>query len=903
MEQQTQANFQVCQQCGADPRASLVCKKCETAGLVAQSPDGYLFWKPKLDRSFFVMRSFRRKANAVIHILLALLVLLGLAYFGFRSFDAFSSGDIYTSTFWFSGALAVSVFWFSVFLGCFAYFRIVKFSDRVEALPGWGKTQVQIEAMQKKAEQMKELRDISVYFQEPVFELLETAYTLAQKSNLTEIQPVHLFAAALSTTAGGIFFSRLGLKFEQIKQPLANLVSEGQAGSPTHLSMKAKEVLLKAYLQARQANRRHVGTIEVFLEAFEADQRLQDMLDAAGYTTTDVRHVGEWIRIQESLKEEHDRFVKLASLKPASVMNRTMTARQTPLLDKFSQDLTILARKGYIAPLVGRKREMDELLRAIESGRRSVCLVGETGVGKNALVEGLARRMVEEDVPQELFDRRLVSLSVAQLLSAGDPALASQRLLGMLQELALSGNVILVIEGIEALAGTSSGAPMDVAETLASELDKGYFIVIGTTTPQNWTEYLERRSLGSRLIKVNVPEVEPDEAIRILMAKAGSIEYQNKVFFSYAAIEKTVNLAGRYLRELKLPESALNIIQEAAVLTKRQKGEHALVSAEDVASVIHDKTNIPVEAVTKDESSKLMNLEDKLHERIIGQNEAVKAVAQAMRRARAEIREGKRPIANFLFLGPTGVGKTELSKAIAAEYFGDEKRMVRMDMSEYQSPDSVSRMIGAPGDPRGGLLTEAVRKNPFSIVLLDELEKAHPDILTLFLQVMDDGRLTDGVGRTIDFTNTLLIATSNAGSQYIQDEVRAGSSIERIKTGLLEDQLKGHFRPEFLNRFDAIIVFRPLDMEDVVQIAWLLLDGVRRRLEEKGIGFRAEDAAVEELAKAGFDPVYGARPLRRVIQDRVENALADLLLQQGVGRKDTVVLVPGGELKVEKYQR
>jgi len=297
-----------------------------------------------------------------------------------------------------------------------------------------------------------------------------------------------------------------------------------------------------------------------------------------------------------------------------------------------------------------------------------------------------------------------------------------------------------------------------------------------------------------------------------------------------------------------------------------------------------------------------MNLEEKLHERIIGQEEAVKAVSQAMRRARAEIREGKRPIANLLFLGPTGVGKTELTKAIAAEYFGDEKRMVRLDMSEYQSPDSVARMIGAPGDPRGGLLTEAVRKNPFSIVLLDELEKAHADILTLFLQVMDDGRLTDGIGRTIDFTNTLLVATSNAGSQFIQDEVRAGASIERIQTGLLENQLKSHFRPEFINRFDAVIVFRPLDMEDVIQIAWLLLEGVKKRLEEKGIGFRAEDEAVEELAKAGFDPVYGARPLRRVIQDRVENALADLLLQQGVSRKDTIVLVLGGTLQVEKWQ-
>lgn len=895
-------NFQVCDQCGADPRASLVCKVCGQAGIVADTNDGLVYWKPKIDTAFFVMRRFRQKANAIIHLFLAVVVVACFGFFVYRALPSILDRSVYEATFWFQGTTYITLFWLGTFLACFLYYRIKKFTERAHDLPCWGKPQREREEILKRMTESKVPRDISPYFQGAAYELLETAHTLARKSGLTEVAPVHLFAAALSTVAGGIFFSRLGLKFDQIKQTLAELVSEGQPGSPTHLSKRTKEVLLSAYERARQADRRHVGTVEIFLESFESDERLQDMLDAAGFPARDVRHVSEWIRLQESLKEEHDRFVQLASLKPASVMNRSMTARQTPFLDRFSQDLTMLARRGYVAPLVGRKREMDELLRAIESGRRSVCLVGETGVGKNALVEGLARRMVEEDVPRELFDRRLVSISAAQLLSAGDPALASQRLLSMLKEVALSGNIILVIEGLESLTGTSGAAPMDVAETLASELDKGYFIMIGTATPQNWTQYIEQRSLGSRLVRVNVPEVDPDEAIRILMAKAGFIEYQNKVFFSYAAIEKAVNLAGRYLREVKLPESALNIIQEAAVLTKREKGEHALVSAEDVARVIHEKTNIPVEAVTKDETSKLLNLEEKLHERVIGQEEAVKAVAQAMRRARAEVRGGKRPIANFLFLGPTGVGKTELSKAIAAVYFGDETRMVRLDMSEYQSPDSVARMIGAPGDPRGGLLTEAVRKNPFSIVLLDELEKAHPDILTLFLQVMDDGRLTDGVGRTIDFTNTLVIATSNAGGQFIQDEVRAGASMERIKTGLLEDQLKGVFRPEFLNRFDAVIVFKPLTMDDVVQIAWLMIHGIRKRMEEKGITFQAEDAAVEELAKAGFDPVYGARPLRRVIQDRVENALADLLLRQSVSRKDTIVLEEGGNLRVEKYQ-
>lgn len=441
---------------------------------------------------------------------------------------------------------------------------------------------------------------------------------------------------------------------------------------------------------------------------------------------------------------------------------------------------------------------------------------------------------------------------------------------------------------------------MDLAETFASELDRGYFIAIATTTPSAWTQYLERRSLGAKLAKVTVPPLEAEDTLRVLMAKSGFIEYSNKVFVSYGALEKATSLALRYLRDISSPENALNVLREAAVMARKDRGERTFVTAEDVAKVVHDKTNIPVEAVTQSETEKLLKMEDRLHGRIIGQEEAVTAVAQALRRARAELREGKRPIANFLFLGPTGVGKTELTKALAAEYFGEESRMVRLDMSEYQDQASVSRMIGASGDQRGGLLTEAVRHNPFAIVLLDEVEKAHPDILNLFLQVMDDGRLTDGVGRTVDFTNTVVIMTSNAGTPFIQAEVAKGTPMASIRTALLERELKGIFRPEFLNRFDGVIVFKPLTMDDVTQIAWLQVNSIAERMLVKGIMFRADDEAVEELARLGYDPLFGARPLRRTIQEHVDNALADVLLRKEAGRGDTVVLQHDMTLRVEK---
>lgn len=894
------SNLIACRTCQGDPRASAACQTCHGAQVELPSPDGHLVWTAPIDDFAFAFRRLRIKINAFIHVGLAALVVFCLAAFFYGVVMSQSYAQIYTVDFWQARHWFASFLWLGGLLGCFLVFRLSAYGSQVKALPNWGMTKRDQAKMEAQAERAKRVLEISDYFLPAALSLLEDGYELAKRVGRTEVAPVHLFSAALTSPAGGIFMTRLGMDFEKIKEGLVALIRRGQAGSPTRISLEAKKVLLQAYLDARQVGRRSVGTMEIFLEAFLADAQVQEVLDAAGYPPKHVQHVAEWIRIQEQLREEHDRFVTLSALKPKNVMNRTMTARQTPLLDQFSEDLTLYARGGYIGPVIGRERELNEIMRAFESGRKSVVLIGENGVGKTALVEAVARRMVEEDVPDELFDKRLVSIKLSELVSSGEPGMASQRLIEILHEVVQSGNIVLVLEGIEALSGGGIGGPMDLAEAFAAELDRGYFRVIATTTPQAWTTYLERRSLGGKLSRVNVAEMDPSDAIRVLMAKSGTIEYQNNVFFSFAALEKLVALAGRYMHDKRLPESAIDIAKEAAVLARREHGDQSFVTAEDVAKIIQEKTNIPVEAVGKDETEKLLNLEAHLHGRVIGQEDAVKAVAQAMRRARADIREGKRPIANFLFLGPTGVGKTELSKALAAEYFGSEQSMVRVDMSEYQDAASVARMIGASGDDRGGLLTEAVRKNPFAIVLLDEIEKAHPDILTLFLQVMDDGRLTDGVGRTVDFTNVVLIATSNAATPFVQEEIKKGTPMEQVKTALLERELKGIFRPEFLNRFDGIIVFKPLALDDVTQIAWLMIGSIAKRMEEKGMNFRAEDRAVEGLAQAGFDPLFGARPLRRVIQERVENALADLLLRKGVGRRDTVILQADGSLRVEK---
>jgi ATP-dependent Clp protease ATP-binding subunit ClpC len=385
----------------------------------------------------------------------------------------------------------------------------------------------------------------------------------------------------------------------------------------------------------------------------------------------------------------------------------------------------------------------------------------------------------------------------------------------------------------------------------------------------------------------------------VLESRAGGIEYKHNVFFSYDAIAEAVKMSMRFLHEVPLPESAIELITEAAAHAKNKKGENALVGVEDVAAVISSKTGIPATSISSDESARLLQLETEMHKRVIGQDEAVSLVANALRRARAEIRSTKKPISTFLFVGPTGVGKTELAKTIAEVYFGGENRMIRIDMSEYQDKQAVYRLIGEPHKPGTGLLTEAVRQRPFSLVLLDEMEKADPDVLNLFLQVFDDGRLTDSVGKVIDFTNTIIIATSNAGTSFVQEQMQSGESTEKIRQQLVHGELKKYYRPEFLNRFDGIVLFTYLDRSAIKKVAELMLRRVAQDLEQRGVELKVEDAALESIADVGFDMEFGARPMRRAFQDHVENRLAELVLAGKLKRRDTVVLGEKGEIRVE----
>lgn len=883
------SSFSVCPTCQGHTQKALSCIACRGMGVTLASPDGPLAWQTVLSERFFLLRRREKKIQRFVHIGLAVALFLVFAGTGWSLFQNTSL----FATMWMHPGIGLAIL-----LGCFLFFRLRRDREGVTPLPSWALTGRALELHEARAARRTSAQDIAPHLQPAVWDLLERAYAFTAHVGRSELRPLELFMTALSGTEGGVFLTRLGADYDHISAPLNELLRSEPTGTPTILATEAKQVLLQSYVDARAVGRHSIGVVEVLMQAFIADTRLQRILDRAGFSPEQVLRVAEWIRIQEQLREEHDRFVRLAHLKPDTDMDRLLTAKKTSLLNRVSEDMTRLARNGYFGPIMGREKEMQELFRIFQSGRPAAVIVGEPGVGKTALVEGLARQMVEEQVPAILFDHRLVAVNVPQLIASGDTSGAMERLLDILREANASGNIVLVLEGIEALVGGGSG-PLDLSEALASQLDRSRLYLIATTTPTAWTGYLERRTLGTKLTKISLEEPSHEQAVHMIMAKTGYIEYEQRVFFSYAALERAVDLGGRYLRDTALPQSAIHVLQEAAVQARATHGEGSFVSSEDVAEIIHQKTNVPVRAVSQTETQTLLNLEDHLHERVIGQGAAVTAVAQAMRRARAELRDGKRPIANFLFLGPTGVGKTELAKALAAEYFGSEESMIRLDMSEYQDASAVARVIGSPGDQHGGLLTEAIRERPFSIVLLDELEKAHPDILTLFLQVMDDGRITDGIGRTIDCTNIVLIATSNAGSTYIQTAIAREESPETIKTALLERELRTQFRPEFLNRFDAVIVFTPLSLDEVSQIAALMLKSIGKKLEEKGIQFAAEPGAAMMLAKAGYDPLFGARPLRRMIQEKVDNGLANILLRGELRRGEKVTLQADGMLRVE----
>ena len=660
--------------------------------------------------------------------------------------------------------------------------------------------------------------------------------------------------------------------------------------------LKNIEIIVKsAFLSALDSKNSFIEPVNLFA-AFENAgslivNRLFNIFDInpadLEYAIIFSRYGSFWSRLPKTLGG----FISQPRRLRHRVMNRAWTSRPTPTLDAFGVDYTDLARSREIGFLIGHQQEYDRLVDVLSRPTKpNALLVGEPGSGKEAVVKSLAFALIKDEVPEAIFDKRLVSLEIGRLVSGAKTEEISSRLNKIVEEIIISDNVILYIPDIHNLAKTSSEGVMSAADILMPIVSNDAFPLIGAAYSREFKQFIEPLSDFSNAFEIiRIEEISEAEAVKILTYESLILEKQYKLTISFGAIKQAALLAHKYFRQKLLPSSAEDLLKESLAYAS-QRGDK-LLQADDVIAVAERKINVPLHAPGKGEAEKLLNLEDSIHQFLIDQETAVSAVARALREYRSGLSRKGGPIAAFLFVGPTGVGKTELSKILAKIQFGSEAAMVRFDMSEYQTRESISRFIGSSDAQIAGALTEAIIQKPYSLILLDEFEKAHPDILNLFLQVFDDGRLTDSLNRTVDFTNTIIIATSNAHSNFIKEQIEAGEKIEKIGEEL-KKKLTEYFKPELLNRFSQIVVFKNLSAVDIEAIARLQLKSLAKILEEtNGIGLDFDEATVKKIAELGYDPVFGARPLRGVISEKLRSPLAEKILRREIVKGNSVRIV------------
>lgn len=736
---------------------------------------------------------------------------------------------------------------------------------------------------------------------------------------------------------------------EMIERGIEELVGKGtkDVGPIVHYTPRAKKVIELAVDESRKLGHAYIGTEHILLALIR---------EGEGVAARVLANAGV------SLNKARQQVLLLLGSNDVSQNSNPAQTVSTPTLDSLARDLTAIAREGGLDPVIGRSKEITRVIEVLSRRtKNNPVLIGEPGVGKTAIAEGLAQQIVNNEVPETLRDKRVMTLDMGTVV-AGTKYRGEfeDRLKKVMDEIRQAGNIILFIDELHTLigAGGAEGA-IDASNILKPALARGELQCIGATTLDEYRKYIEKdAALERRFQPIQVDEPTVEETIQIIKGLRDRYEAHHRVKITDEAIEAAAKLSDRYISDRFLPDKAIDLIDEAGSKVRlrsftmppnlkeledklenvrneknaavssqefekaaalrdteqkikeeleqlkkswkeKQGKEESKVTVEDIAEVVSMWTGIPVNKIAQEESEKLLHLEEELHKRVVGQHEAVEAISRAIRRARAGLKDPKRPIGTFIFLGPTGVGKTELAKALAEVMFGDEDAMIRIDMSEYMEKHSTSRLVGSPpgyvGFEEGGQLTEKVRRKPYSVVLLDEIEKAHPDVFNILLQVLDDGRLTDSKGRTVDFRNTVVIMTSNIGAEALKYQKSLGfgvgekdSKYKDMKSTMM-DELKKAFRPEFLNRIDEIIVFKPLEKEELKQIVSLMAKSLVKRLKDQDIDLELTDAALEKIAEEGYDPQYGARPIRRALQKNVEDRLSEELLKGTISKNGKVV--------------
>ena len=790
--------------------------------------------------------------------------------------------------------------------------------------------------------------DITQFFSDSTSELLQRAAQQAAEWGSLDLNAEHLLWSSLHDEVVRRILEGVEADPDAIRAQLEEEISKGGRTevSPS-LAPDAKRALLAAYEESQALGSSYIGPEHVLL-ALAADEESDAgrLLRRFGLSHTKLR--GAVVRGVDATSG--------AAREPAS---------STPTLDEFSRDLTRMAREGRLDPVIGRGEEIETTVEILSRRtKNNPVLIGDPGVGKTAIVEGIAQRIVNDEVPETLAERRVLALDLSGMVAGtryrGE---FEERLKKVIDEIQQNPEEqIIFIDELHTVVGAGAAeGSMDASNMLKPALARGELRVVGATTIDEYRRNIEKdAALERRFQPVLVSEPTVDDTIEVLRGLKDRYEAHHRVKISEEAIVAAAELSDRYITDRFLPDKAIDLMDQAAArvrlrsktkpldrktledeikrlqrekdqavaaedfekaqelknqiegrrgeLEEAREGRQpvAEVTAEDIAEVVSRATGIPVSQLTQEERERLLKLEEQLHERVVGQEEAVSAIAEAIRRARAGLQDPNRPIGSFLFLGPTGVGKTELARTLAEALFGDEAAMVRIDMSEFQERHTVSRLVGAPpgyvGYEEAGQLTEAVRRRPYSVLLLDEIEKAHPDVFNILLQILDDGRLTDAQGRTVDFKNTVIIMTSNMGAERIQAHARRNESFEELKEDMMQI-LRRTLRPEFLNRIDEVIVFRALTREQISEIARLLLEHTTRRLRPQGIEVEFTEEAVELVAEEGFDPEFGARPLRRTLQRRIDNELSRMVLGGSLSPGDKVVVsVEEGRLAFEVFE-
>lgn len=796
----------------------------------------------------------------------------------------------------------------------------------------------------------------------------QTALTLAKAAaidfELGYIGTEHLLLGLLSETEGaaGRVLEEFQVDGKKLVELIDKLVTPAEVGNVTEIEMKpaysprTEKVLESAVAEAQNSGCEKAGTEHLLLAMLrETDCVGTRLLYTMGVNIQKLYAavLGAMGYDNESIQEEFQ----------AAKAMQNPGGSLTPALDQYSRDLTQMAAEGKLDPVVGREKEISRLIQILSRRtKNNPCLVGEPGVGKTAIAEGLAQRILAGSVPETIKDKRLVVLDLSGMVAGSKyRGEFEERIRKVVDEVRENQGILLFIDELHTIigAGGAEGA-LDASNILKPSLSRGELQIIGATTLEEYRKYIEKdAALERRFQPVTVKEPSEEEAYEILKGLRPYYERHHKVEISDEALEAAVKMSVRYINDRFLPDKAIDLIDEAAskvqlsgyqasseiedlsreiqeILQEKERAiktgylslakecqekqkeaearleqlqvkeekknqrKSGKVDEKAVASIVSDWTKIPVQRLTEGETRRLAQLEKELHKRVIGQEEAVRAVSQAVKRGRVGLKDPNRPIGSFLFLGPTGVGKTELSKALAQAVFGSEQAMIRVDMSEYMEKHSVSKLIGSPpgyvGYDEGGQLSEKVRRNPYSVILFDEIEKAHPDVFNILLQVLDDGHITDAHGRKVDFKQTIIIMTSNAGAQAIVEPKQLGfisqkdekKDYEKMKSGVMEE-VRRLFKPEFLNRIDEIMVFHTLNKEEIRKIVLLLLKSLEKRCEEQmDIHLNVTNSAVDYIAEAGFDAKYGARPLRRAIQSKIEDRLANELLEGKIKRGDIV---------------